>query len=388
MPSIEDALALASSGFFVFPLSPGSKKPYNGSRGHKSATVNTVEIQRAWRNDSNIGINCGLSNVVVLDIDPKNGGMESFEQIKVDFGTAWMEGARIVTTPSGGLHIYFAQPPDRIKRIHNVLPGIDILGDGGYVVAPPSVLANGSGYTGALDGETLPFFPTILRKLVPSEKPNAASTTLTTPGSLFKLNRKPPIATATWGEGSRNNRLMSLAGSLRKQGIPDDVVLTVLESVNARHCAPPLDRREVVAIASSAAKYNNGIGDRLEFLIKWKRNEIKTPSELVLLETIIESADDKGRWAPPLAQLLSSSGLSRPTFYRAKEALVLAGAIKVTSRGKSLSTIYELQRFEDRPPAITMTPNVIAGLCLLPFPIPTVLLRSKEMRPSPEVCVG
>ncbi len=59
-------------------------------------------------------------------------------------------------------------------------------------------------------------------------------------------------------EGTRNNALTSLAGTMRRQGMERDEIAAVLAVVNARRCHPPLPEREVAAIARSVARYAPG----------------------------------------------------------------------------------------------------------------------------------
>ncbi len=79
------------------------------------------------------------SGLVVADIDPGNGGMASLNEL---VAKSWLPPTRFVRTGSGGLHLYYRHPGPHTKIPNNagkLGPGVDIRGDGGYVVAPPSV---------------------------------------------------------------------------------------------------------------------------------------------------------------------------------------------------------------------------------------------------------
>jgi hypothetical protein len=52
----------------------------------------------------------------------------------------------MVRTASGGLHLYFKHPNHHVRTGIRVAPGLDVKASGGYVVAPPSVGANGKPY--------------------------------------------------------------------------------------------------------------------------------------------------------------------------------------------------------------------------------------------------
>ena len=138
------ALHYASLGWRVFPLTPGTKVPLAGSCGHKDASSDRSAIEAWWTEhpEANIGLATGAASAVwVIDIDMKNdkNGRRALQQ----FLTATTDDPQIdtktVQTPSGGAHIYVAYDRARpVSNRANVLEGIDIRGDGGYVVLPPS----------------------------------------------------------------------------------------------------------------------------------------------------------------------------------------------------------------------------------------------------------
>lgn len=163
------ALAYAAWGWPVFPLLPLSaaariaerdgegfdkvaKRPAT-QRGFKDATTDTARIRAWWERhpDSNIGLVTG-HRFDVIDIDIRSGGMATYRAI-LEYeqqrfaGIPLKEEARQpgvlpdahgrALTP-GGMHFY-VEPLGGGNRA-NMLPGIDIRGRGGYVVAPPSWL--------------------------------------------------------------------------------------------------------------------------------------------------------------------------------------------------------------------------------------------------------
>jgi len=139
----------ADRGWAVFPLAAGTKLPHAGSRGFLDATLDHERIDSWWneRPNANIGIATGLSSGLwVLDVDPKNGGDVTFATLVAEHG--FPTGLGYVLTPSGGRHYYFRRPeglswPSSKERLG---PGLDVRADGGYVVAPPSVIANEGQY--------------------------------------------------------------------------------------------------------------------------------------------------------------------------------------------------------------------------------------------------
>lgn len=155
------ALEYAAGGARVFPLfhiaagrcscgedcsSPG-KHPRT-KHGLDEASSDPAQLRAWWGRwpGGNIGVATGAaSGIVVLDVDPEHGGEESFALLEQELGPA-PETAR-QRTGSGGTHLIFAHPGGR--RIGNrarLLPGIDVRGDGGYIVVPPSNHISGGCY--------------------------------------------------------------------------------------------------------------------------------------------------------------------------------------------------------------------------------------------------
>jgi len=143
-PPLEAALYYASIGWAVFPLAPGQKTPRT-SHGCKDATYSPEQIKIWWSqwHDANVGLACGaISGVYVVDIDVRENcnGFESFREFPGVPVTVRQD------TPSGGAHLFFTAaiaPPNANK----FRPGIDIRGDGYYVVLPPSTHPNGGTYS-------------------------------------------------------------------------------------------------------------------------------------------------------------------------------------------------------------------------------------------------
>ncbi|MDG1287851.1 MAG: bifunctional DNA primase/polymerase [Rickettsiales bacterium] len=121
----EGALKLAAQGLKVHPLKAKEKVP-NSNNGFKDASSDPEQLA-AWfgGTDCNIGVRTG-NGLVVIDFDPRNGGLESHEEIKGDLP----ETLR-VNTSGGGFHLYF-QSDEPIKSGTNVLGnGIDVKAEGG-----------------------------------------------------------------------------------------------------------------------------------------------------------------------------------------------------------------------------------------------------------------
>lgn len=136
------AIDLATRGVHVFPLV--GKKPDGGLTAHgvKNATDDIRTIVRwFWQHpERNLGIAIGvgaLLGVRVLDTDPRNGGQQDLAKLEAEHGplpeTLTIESGR----RDGGTHRYFLVPPGNYRG--KISPGLDWLGRGRYVVAPPSI---------------------------------------------------------------------------------------------------------------------------------------------------------------------------------------------------------------------------------------------------------
>lgn len=144
------ALLYAHSGWAVFPVEPGGKKPLV-PRGCLEATCDPDMIKAWWTRwpHANIGLACGpISGVVALDVDCKGDvdGFAALADLEAEFGP--LPPTVTSQTPTGGKHFLFPDPgvPIRnqagLKRhldgARRVYQGLDFRGAGGYIVVPPS----------------------------------------------------------------------------------------------------------------------------------------------------------------------------------------------------------------------------------------------------------
>ncbi|MGI5512757.1 bifunctional DNA primase/polymerase [Streptomyces sp. CA-106131] len=168
---VEDVLDLAASGMHVFPLIPDDKRPAV-DRWEQRATTDPDRITRCWSHQPyGVGVACGPSRLVVVDLDTAKGdeppapGITCGEDVlallydihgdRYPFGTA-----PTVRTASGGTHLYFRAPTGLGVRNSASRIGwkVDVRAQGGYVVAPPSThQGNAYAWLTALDeAEPLP----------------------------------------------------------------------------------------------------------------------------------------------------------------------------------------------------------------------------------------
>lgn len=179
---LEWALKYAARGRRVFPVhafrdgkctcgkecSSPAKHPFEGTSGLKEATTDPDRIRAWWKKHpfANVAIATGeASDLVVLDVDPAHGGEDSIVALREDLGD--LPKTFVVKTGGGGWHSYFRYPGEEVRNSAGRLgPGLDIRGDGGYVVAPPSNHASGGEYSWAEAAEEMAVFPEMLLQVL------------------------------------------------------------------------------------------------------------------------------------------------------------------------------------------------------------------------------
>ena len=118
--------------------------------GVNDATTKRNRIRNWWNAspDANVGIATGSrSGIIVLDIDPRNGGNRTLKRLKKDLGP--LPDTVIARTGGGGRHLVFKYPPFSVRKDTSGKKfgkGVDILSDGCIMVAPPSLHATGKRY--------------------------------------------------------------------------------------------------------------------------------------------------------------------------------------------------------------------------------------------------
>jgi hypothetical protein len=173
---IQAALTAAGRGWHVFPLRPNSKRPAFPDHderhcarldprcriGHTGweprATTDRERITRAWAGcPYNVGIACGPSRLVVVDLDtPKpvdapprewdrpdiRTGADVLAALCGEAGQPYPAATYTVSTPSGGTHLYFTAPPNAELRNTAGALGwlVDTRAGGGYVVGAASAV--------------------------------------------------------------------------------------------------------------------------------------------------------------------------------------------------------------------------------------------------------
>lgn len=134
-------------------LRPRDKRPAT-KRGLKDATTDRGAVIQGWtlNPDANIGVATGeASRLVVLDVDPRNGGDEQLHEWQRVHGN--LPATLAADTGGGGVH-YFSLLPEGGLPSGLLAPGLDVKAEGGYVVVAPSLHPSGGIYVWRSDPAT------------------------------------------------------------------------------------------------------------------------------------------------------------------------------------------------------------------------------------------
>ena len=238
------ALDYSRHGWSVIPIESRGKHPllawdvYQHRRTEKPEFADWFE---RWPH-ANLAIVTGtVSALVVLDVGTEQGGAATLEQLWQGY-TPLPETVE-ARTGAGGRHLYFAHFGEVINSRRGIIPGVDLYGDGGYVVAPPSVHAHGGSYSWTHSPEDcrLATLPDWLAQMA---RDQAAAETQSLLGWQQRLGRQV-------GGDEREATIGCLAEHLAKQGVDQTLRLELVLCWNAARCRPPVAEEIVIAIVSS-----------------------------------------------------------------------------------------------------------------------------------------
>lgn len=210
------------------------------------ATIDVEKIKKWWGRfpNANIGIVTGaVSNIVVLDVDGEEG-RNSLAMLEDEIGKlpeTW------IASTGHGSHYYFKYNDKVSANRVRFANGLDIRSNGGYVVAPPSIHANGTKYLWKTKCE-IAAIPEPWIELINTRKAEPQSENL-------------PIVFA---EGERNDSLFKLGASLKRKGLCYEAIEAALSAENQKRCQPPLKDYEVDIIVRQVNKLEGDDGSYIK----------------------------------------------------------------------------------------------------------------------------
>lgn len=265
-PLAEAAHDYVERGLAIIPLGVGKKEPVT-KNGLNDWTDNPGQIDVWWgqgehagkRGDPsyNIGMACGQvsGGIIAIDLDchsDEANGLHFLRDWEVEHGKLPETWTQI--TGSGGKQLFYRAGQD-IRNSANGEIGVDVRGNGGYVVLPPSLHPCGDRYEWSIspddmdvadaDDKVYDFIRAVSKTKKRGDGWNAEKTGIP---SEIKENR--------------NETLFSLGRSFLSRGTGHDEVATLIRSLNATICRPPLPADEVEKLIGSINSKEPGNAER------------------------------------------------------------------------------------------------------------------------------
>jgi len=270
--TLKAALLYRQHGYSIIPISPNDKIPLIQWTKYQSEIATEAEIRAWWDkwHNAGIGIVTGeVSGIVVIDIDSKEGEIAC---------APYIEGAypQVKTPRKNGMHLYCTHQQGDVHNKARVFDGVDVRGNGGYVIAPPTKL-NGKDYrfikgrsvlnrTGLVNLDSLSIYNIISNSNISNSVclKNSNSNVLVsldTKESLRERDHTRPQVTTDdhkmFGKGTRDNDIFHAAMCLAKGQMEEKNMVQVLE-ILAKNCNPPFSKKETeIKIKSAFDRINN-----------------------------------------------------------------------------------------------------------------------------------
>lgn len=262
------ALEYAGLGWAVLPLRARGKEPLT-RHGLKDASTDPDQIRKWWDRwpDANVGVACGSASggLVAIDLDEHEerglSGLDTLHDWEREHGQ--LPDTATAITGGGGVHLLYRADAE-VRGSANAVTGVDVRGDGSYIVAPPSIHPSGRRYEWEAG---------------PDEAPVEA---LSARVAAFVADMRPSVhkgaqEAAEGGriaQGQRNDTVYRFALSLRSRGLGGADLETMVAAYNATACDPPMDGAEVRRICASAMEKPAGLSGEARAL--QERAAVKT----------------------------------------------------------------------------------------------------------------
>jgi hypothetical protein len=267
---LDAAVAMAESGWSIFPCHwPVWKeglvlctckrrsscehigKHPRTPHGYLDATTDVDSVARYWRQcpEANIGLATGLKNhITVLDVDPRHGGDASLASLVARYGE--LPETLRSRTGSGGEHIIFEHVPGVGNSAGKLGAGLDIRGDGGLIIAPPSRHETGRHYGWINDEPVLPAPGWLAGMLVKEREVQPSRQTAATVAAPPEKWRA--LFADGAAEGGRNDAVVALTGHLLSRRLDPFLVLDIVKLWNRHRLRPPLADEKIREIVNWA----------------------------------------------------------------------------------------------------------------------------------------
>lgn len=324
-------------GLAVFPIKPKSKQPIT-PHGVKDASRDEKQIEQWWSQypDANIGIATGAVSgglvVIDLDVKPDQGidGRVTLREWEAEHGK--LPGDTWLSITGGGGYHYCYQSRDTVKNRTSIYEGIDIRGDGGYIVAPPSIHESGRAYEWEQDPLLYPLADVdqvVTDFLFPAPEDWERKG--------FQVPEQIP-------EGSRTDTLVKLVCSQQAKGLSDEAIRAAVRVENETKCIPPLTDVELEREVFPALKrYEKGTvpyqGKDFSKRSNWRGQPPKREKNLSVTP-LVEIAEQIPNWLITdyipryqITSLAGEGGSGKTTIWCAIAAAVSSGMMPFLLKG-------------------------------------------------------
>jgi hypothetical protein len=305
-PNYDCAVRLAAAGLAIFPLRAHDRHPLV-AWGQES-TTDTATVTRWWTlyPQAVPGLDLAKCGLAVLDGDrhnPKVDGVAALRQLLKQQTALQLSTVPMVRTPRDGVHIYFAQVTPALTNRRGRLPiGVDIRGNGGFVVAPGAVLTDGRCYaplagqpdlTLAFSAKTIPVVPPAVVALIDPPRQHARRKTQRSgpvwprerayAKAALRRNAGELAATAPGGRNQALNKAAFVLGTMvARDWISRDEVEDALRAAMARN-GYEADKGIKAIEATLASGLNAGMASPRDDL----------PEEGIVLEDFVSHAPSR-----------------------------------------------------------------------------------------------
>lgn len=336
---LEQALTLLEMGWSIIPVGR-NKKPLIDWKKYQTEKPTSEEVQ-GWFGKYpyiNLATVTGkISNIIVIDIDPRHEGndelFKNIETVKVKTG-------------GDGQHIYF-QYEEGIENKTAIQPGIDVRGQGGFAIIPPSEHESGKCYEWINDPKNTPILP------IPDfvkEWVKASSQTQNTD------NIKEIVKGVT--EGKRNNSAASIVGKLLAKFPQEEWgsnVWPLLEGWNTQN-NPPLPVEELRNVYNSILERELEKPETIKGKLKVNHKEENETGEVIYTSffltsngKIAEEVFDPAKQEPVFA-IFDGSNITYEeyiqdtykTIHPIDEPFITSGKVKLPSKAQDYGTELDL----------------------------------------------
>ena len=251
----------ALQGLAVFPLRPNDKRPLT-KNGCKDATTDVLQVNTWWTRwpNANIGIATGRKSgglvVIDVDIDDDKGEDGGAYLRKYERQNGELPDTARSITGRGGMHILYRTDKE-VKNSANPNVGIDIRGEGGYIVAPPSVHPNGNCYEWEYEPDDgIATADDAVFRFIESVKSSGGVK------NAENINK-----------GGRNDAVYRYAASLHAKQTEPEALRRMVQDWNQSHCKPPLSIAEVNKTVDSILKKPAGLSEAAKQAAKRKKSD-------------------------------------------------------------------------------------------------------------------